>query len=75
MMRSFVRVVDSGSFVSAARLLNIPKSTVTRHIQALEHELGAKLLNRTSRTLNLTEQGQILLSGDVTAAGKPRHSG
>ncbi|CAI1141828.1 D-malate degradation protein R [Serratia quinivorans] len=65
MMRSFVRVVDSGSFVSAARLLNIPKSTITRHIQALEHELGTKLLNRTSRTLNLTEQGQIYYQGTL----------
>lgn len=65
MMRSFVRVVDSGSFVSAAGRLNIPKSTITRHIQALEHELGVKLLNRTSRTLNLTEQGRIYYQGTL----------
>ncbi len=63
MMRSFVRVADAGSFVSAAGLLDIPKSTVTRHIQALEQELGVKLLNRTSRTLNLTEQGRIYYQG------------
>lgn len=65
MMRSFVRVVDSGSFVSAAGILNMPKSTITRHIQALEQELGVKLLNRTSRTLNLTEQGRIYYQGTL----------
>lgn len=64
-MRSFIRVVDSGSFVRAAGLLDVPKSTITRHIQALEHELGVKLLNRTSRTLNLTEQGQIYYQGTL----------
>ncbi|MCA4825840.1 MAG: LysR family transcriptional regulator, partial [Serratia rubidaea] len=40
-------------------------STITRHIQALEHELGVKLLNRTSRTLNLTEQGRIYYQGTL----------
>lgn len=62
-IRSFIRVVDSRSFVRAAELLNMPKSTVTRHIQALEEELGVKLLNRTSRNLNLTDQGMIYYQG------------
>ncbi|KGT86489.1 LysR family transcriptional regulator [Erwinia typographi] len=62
-MRSFIRVVDSGSFVRAAELLNIPKSSVTRHVQSLEEELGVKLLNRTSRSQNLTEQGEIYYQG------------
>lgn len=64
-MRTFIRVVDSGSFVRAAELLDMPKSTVTRQIQALEEELGVKLLNRSSRALNLTEQGAVYYQGSL----------
>src|SRR6202012_3105984 len=54
---SFVRVVRAKSFSTAARELGLSRALVTKHVQALEEHLGARLLNRTTRTLNLTEIG------------------
>jgi len=54
---TFTRVVDSGSFSAAARLLNISKSAVSAHVQRLEERLGIRLMNRTTRRLSLTEAG------------------
>ncbi|AEF47352.1 transcriptional regulator, LysR family [Serratia sp. AS12] len=62
-MRSFLRVVETGAFIRAAESLGLPKSTVTRQIQALEAELGVKLLHRSSRRLRLTEQGEVYYKG------------
>lgn len=55
----FVRVVEHGSFVSAARALRLPKTTVSRKVQDLESRLGAQLLHRTTRKLGLTEAGNV----------------
>jgi DNA-binding transcriptional LysR family regulator len=55
----FVRVVEHGSFISAARTLGLPKTTVSRKVQDLETRLGAQLLHRTTRKLGLTEAGNI----------------
>ncbi len=46
----FARVVEAGSFTAAARLLGMPKTTVSRRIAALEREIGVRLLQRTTRT-------------------------
>jgi len=54
----FVRVVEEGSFVGAARALGVPKSTVSRRIAALEDRLGARLLHRTTRVVRATAVGQ-----------------
>lgn len=62
-MHAFVRVVDAGTFTRAADLMNVPKSAVTRQIQALERFLGVKLLHRTSRKLSLTEAGSHYYQG------------
>jgi DNA-binding transcriptional LysR family regulator len=53
----FVRVVDSGSFTAAAAALGLPKSSVSRSVARLEQELGVRLLQRTTRTLHLTDAG------------------
>lgn len=53
----FVKVVQAGSFSSAARLLNLPTSTVSTRVARLEKRLGVTLLQRTTRRLNLTEAG------------------
>jgi len=57
-MQAFVRVVESGSFVAAAERLGISTSSLSRLIAELEQHLGARLLNRTTRRLSLTESGQ-----------------
>lgn len=56
-MRAFTRVVEAGSFSRAADLLDMPKPTVTKHIQQLETHLRAKLLNRTTRRVTVTMDG------------------
>src|SRR6266853_3019570 len=55
---AFVRVTESGGFTAAARRLNLSTTTVSEHVQALEDALGARLLNRTSRHVSLTEIGR-----------------
>src|SRR5580704_6252419 len=56
-MTTFVKVVDAGGFSAAARALSISPSVVTNHIQSLEERLGVRLLNRSTRKVNLTEVG------------------
>ncbi|MCA9676108.1 MAG: LysR family transcriptional regulator [Kofleriaceae bacterium] len=53
----FVQVVEAGSLTAAARALRLPKSTVSRKLAQLEARLGARLLQRTTRKLGLTEAG------------------
>lgn len=55
----FVKVVEHGSFISAAKSLRLPKTTVSRKVQELETRLGAQLLHRTTRKLGLTEAGNV----------------
>jgi DNA-binding transcriptional LysR family regulator len=57
----FARVASTGSFVEAAKALDLPKSTVSRRIQQLEALLGEKVLQRTTRRVVLTEMGQRIL--------------
>ena len=57
----FLRVAQEGSFIGAARALQVPKTTVGRRVQALESHLGAQLLHRTTRRLRLTEAGVAYL--------------
>lgn len=58
-MRVFQAVVQSGSLSAAARQLGLSAPAVTRQVQALEEELGARLFHRTSRHLSLTEAGEL----------------
>ena len=55
---AFVRVAENGGFTAAARRLNVSTATVSEHVQALENALGARLLNRTTRQVSLTEIGR-----------------
>ncbi len=55
----FVKVVQVGSFSQAARDLGLPKSTVSRKVAQLEERLGARLLQRTTRKVALTEVGAM----------------
>lgn len=56
-VKAFIQVVEAGSFVKAAQTMNLPRNTVTRHIQKLENHLRVKLLNRTTRRISLTNDG------------------
>ena len=65
-MEAFVRVVEAGSFVAAADRLGISTSSLSRLVADLEQHLGARLLNRTTRRLSLTESGQAYYERCVT---------
>ena len=56
-MAIFARVVEDKSFSAAARRLNLSKSLVSKQVTQLEKSIGARLLNRTTRALSLTEAG------------------
>lgn len=58
-MMVFRLVVDSGSFTGAALAMDLPKSNISRKISRLEKQLGVRLLERSTRSLGLTEVGQI----------------
>ncbi|WP_153112091.1 LysR family transcriptional regulator [Propionivibrio limicola] len=58
---SFVHSADAGSFAGAARALGISSAAVSKNIAGLEKALGVRLMNRTTRTLNLTEEGNAFL--------------
>jgi DNA-binding transcriptional LysR family regulator len=60
-LRTFVTVVDAGSFSAASRVLKISQPAVTMQIQSLESELGSTLLERRYRRVELTEAGKILM--------------
>jgi DNA-binding transcriptional LysR family regulator len=58
-MEAFVRVVEKGGFTAAAEDLRLSRAMVSKHVQDLEAHLGARLLNRTTRKLSLTEAGRV----------------
>ncbi len=60
-MRVFSRVIEQGSFAGAARDLNLSPAVVTRLVADLEEHLGARLINRTTRRLSLTDTGELYL--------------
>ncbi|MCR5884647.1 LysR family transcriptional regulator [Rhizobacter sp. J219] len=57
-MRSYCRVVETGSFAAAARLLDTSPSAMTKVVQSLETWTGCRLLSRTTRSMALTEAGR-----------------
>lgn len=57
-MEAFVRVVDAGSFSAAARQWGRSKAVVSKYITSLESHLGVQLIQRTTRSLSLTEAGR-----------------
>src|SRR6202162_1476641 len=57
--RYFVRIVECGGLTAASRNLDVPKSTVSHRLQQLEAALGVRLVNRTSRSLSMTDAGEV----------------
>jgi DNA-binding transcriptional LysR family regulator len=58
-MQAFINVVESGSFSESARRMGLSQPSVSRQVNALETQLGVRLLQRTTRSLSLTEAGQV----------------
>lgn len=57
-MQAFVRIAERQSFTQAAEDLQIPRATITNLIKRMEQRLGARLLERTTRTVRLTHDGE-----------------
>ena len=66
-IQTFIEVARANSFIQAARKLNIPRSTVTARINALEDRLNTRLLHRTTRSVSLTDEGQRYFHGCAAA--------
>ena len=58
---SFVQAADSDSFAAAGRVLGISSAAVSKNVASLEQALGVRLMNRTTRTLSLTDEGSAFL--------------
>ena len=69
-----VRVVQAGSFRAAAEQLGMPKTTVSRKVSELEAQLGAVLLQRTTRRLSLTDAGLAFMEEAEAAIAVLRHA-
>ncbi len=61
-METFIKVVDMGHFSAAAHKLHVSKAAVSKYIYALEEHLGTQLINRTTRRLSLTQEGEAYLT-------------
>lgn len=62
-LRIFVQVALAGSFAAASRVLGMTNSAVSKAVQRLEADVGAKLLSRTTRAVSMTVEGERLLEG------------
>lgn len=60
LLRTFVRVTEMSSFTLASESLGVPRSTVSEHVQALEMLVGTRLLQRTTRKVQATQDGLVL---------------
>lgn len=60
LLRTFVRVTEMSSFTLAGESLGLPRSTVSEHVQALELLVGTRLLQRTTRKVQATQDGLVL---------------
>jgi LysR family transcriptional regulator for bpeEF and oprC len=69
-MKVFARVVEAGSFSRAADALRLPPASVSRTVQALEAHLGARLINRTTRSISITEDGEAYYERCVRVLGE-----
>ncbi len=71
-LETFVAVVDAGSFTRAAARMGRSKAGVSRQVKGLEERLGVRLLNRTTRSLSLTDPGAALYERSSVALAELR---
>ena len=60
-LRAFVAVVEEGSFTLAARRIFVTQSAVSHSLRTLEDQLSCRLLDRTSKRVSVTAEGELLL--------------
>src|SRR5882757_9612658 len=60
-LRTFLRVADTGSFSAVAAELGVTQPAISRQLSALEQQLGARLVHRSTHAVTLTEEGRDLL--------------
>ncbi|MFK7989763.1 MAG: LysR family transcriptional regulator [Sandaracinaceae bacterium] len=65
----FAAVAREGSFSAAAKVLRMARSTVSQHVASLEGALGVRLIERTTRQMRLTQEGELLFERMTTALG------
>ena len=75
LLRCFVAVADELSFTAAAARLNMAQPALTRSIKQLEEHIDARLLDRDTRNVRLTEIGQAFLEQARAALGAPERGG
>ena len=68
-LRYFVELAKAGSFYAAAKNLLISQQGLSKAISSLEDELGLTLVNRSSRGVRLTREGEVLLATERLAVG------
>ena len=61
LLKTFREVAERGSFSRAAKVLGTSKATVSKYVAQLEERFGVRLLNRSTRSVSLTDAGQLLL--------------
>src|SRR4029450_8015739 len=69
-MAAFVRVVDSNGFSAAAPALGLSPSAVSKLITRLETRLGVRLMQRTTRALHLTQEGEVFYTAAKRIVGE-----
>jgi LysR family transcriptional regulator for bpeEF and oprC len=69
-IRTFVRIVEAGTFAKAADSLDLPRSTASKLIADLEDQLGTKLIQRTTRTVIITPEGAAYYEGAIRLIGE-----
>ena len=57
-IEAFIKIVEAGSITAAADALDVSQPSMVRTLAALERDLGARLLNRTTRRMSLTDEGR-----------------
>ena len=64
-LQIFANVAECKGFLAASKKMHLSQSTVSTHVSALEHELGKKLIRRTARNFEFTEDGVKLYKYEV----------
>ena len=71
-LRLFAAVADRGGFTAAARQLHVSQPAISKAVRRLEAQLGAQLLVRSARGVDLTEEGRVLLAHARVLFGEER---